>query len=176
MNEFLVIGMTGAARSGKDTVADYLCTEYDYGRIAFADPIKAMVCTMLGKDVQWLERNKDVPLPGLGTPRRMLQTLGTEWGRELIDDELWIKLARTEIFRMRNERQFAGVIITDVRFHNEAEMISELDGVLWRIDRMDYPVVEDHLSEKGIDPAYLEYVIPNNGTLEELYDTVESIL
>lgn len=176
MNEFLVIGMTGAARSGKDTVADYLCTEYDYGRIAFADPIKAMVCSLLKITPESLEANKDSPIPGLGTPRRMLQTLGTEWGRELIDDEIWIKLARTEIFRMRNDRRYSGVIITDVRFQNEAEMIHELDGVLWRTDRMDCPAVEDHLSEKGIDPAYLEYIIPNNGTLEELYDTVESIL
>lgn len=175
-NDFRVVGITGAARSGKDTIADYLCAEWDFGRIAFADPIKDMLCAMLGKDKAWLERNKDVHLDGLGTPRRMLQTLGTEWGRELINDNIWINLARQKVFDIRNDRSFSGVIFTDCRFNNEARAIQDLDGEIWRVVRESAPQVDVHVSEGGIDTQYIERNLINNSDLWALYDLVESYL
>lgn len=176
MNEFPIIGITGAARSGKDTIADYLCTEYGYGRVAFAAPLKRMVCALFNRDEAWLERNKDVPQEGMGTPRRLLQTLGTEWGRDLINIDIWVNFAREEIFKIRNNRQFDGVVITDLRFYNEAKFIRDLGGIIWRVDRAEYTPVETHISEQGIDPSYIERIIYNNSTLEELYTTVESYI
>jgi len=91
-----LIGLTGPAGSGKDTVARLLCEQHGFVQIAFADPLRAMLKAGLGlTDEHFNNReDKEAPLEWLGkSPRQLLQTLGTEWGRRQVHPHLWLELA-----------------------------------------------------------------------------------
>jgi hypothetical protein len=176
MNDFTVIGLCGAARSGKDTVADWLVTEMDYERIAFADPIKDMICTMLDVNLEWIDRNKEVEMEGIGSPRKLLQTLGTEWGRKLVNKELWITLARRDIKLLCSYWSCPGVVIPDVRFDNEACMIlNDYGGQIWKVERDNAPAIAPHVSEAGIDQRLITRTITNNGDIEDLFAQLKQL-
>lgn len=124
-----VIGLSGPAGSGKTTAAQAILKTPGYVRLPLAGPIKHMLRAGLGlTDRQTDGDLKEVPIPRLGglTPRRLLQTLGTEWGRSL-DDQFWIKLwlqqARDEVWNGAR-----GIVVDDVRFLNEANFLRKETG------------------------------------------------
>lgn len=132
-----LIGVTGFARAGKDTVGQILVQEQNYIRLAFADPIKNMVASMLDMPLDKLEEIKDHcldPLDGL-TPRYLMQTLGTNWGRDLIHKDIWVRLLREEILLSAELRPDKNIVVTDVRFPEEVDMIRELGGHIWKVTR-----------------------------------------
>lgn len=130
-----LIGLCGAAGSGKSTVAGFLEAQ-GYVRLRFAHPLKAMMRALLhsaGMDEVTASRCtdgdlKERPLGELlgATPRHAMQTLGTEWGRQYIHPELWVALTMGRAERMVAEGK--RVVIDDVRFPNEADRIK---GVTW---------------------------------------------
>lgn len=172
-----IIGLTGKKGAGKDTVARLIHSIDDtYRAIAFADPLKDAVAAMLLVPRSYLEdRNvKEEPIAVIGkSPRYMMQTLGTEWGRELIHPDLWVILASERIDHLL---QFARVVITDVRFENEAEMIRKKGGIIVHIIR---PEVENsgdaHASETGIEKKDEDYLIYNTSSLDELQLEVQGL-
>ena len=89
-----VIGVTGKARSGKDTLSEHLYTRlgFDCNRAAFADPVKDMLRAIGIDDIEGYKEEVH-PLLGV-TSRKMMQTLGTEWGREAIGGDTWINLTK----------------------------------------------------------------------------------
>src|SRR5690348_6899955 len=92
-----LIGLTGKAGSGKDTIADRLVVNKGFTKLAFAAPMKEALNKLFGFDPSdWYDREwKETPLPGIGkSPRQLAQTLGTEWGRDTINPNLWILLAQ----------------------------------------------------------------------------------
>jgi hypothetical protein len=161
-----IIGIAGKARSGKDTIAEYLVEHHGYRRFAFADPMKKIVNAMFG----WDERHsfgdlKEVIDPEWGfSPRKAYQTFGTEFGRTLSED-LWIEIAHRELGPGK-------WVIPDVRFENEAHFC-RLNGAVFHVHRADVVRVNHHISEAGIDIKPQDSVIENNGTLLELYSLVE---
>lgn len=171
----LLIGIAGKAGSGKDTAANYLKLVYDFRSVAFADPIRAGMKAIIGlDDCHFAHPTKEVVLPEFGkSPRQMMQTLGTEWGRNQVNQDLWLILAG--IRKAEHNSMGWDVVITDVRFENEATWIREQGGVIWHILRGD-SVAAAHASEAGI---YLypneDEVINNNGTLQELYEQVTAL-
>src|SRR4051812_4381489 len=115
------IGINGKARSGKDTIAKYIVGHYE-GVVQYqlAAPLKNALSAMFGIPMEtWEDGNwKDKVIDSIGvTPRRLMQTLGTEW-RELIHRDLWLILAEQ---RLSMAKQFGihTVVITDVRFPHE---------------------------------------------------------
>jgi hypothetical protein len=118
----MIIGLTGLAGSGKSVVADVLVNEFGFTRVKFADPLKNMIRRMLADmghiefDIERMIEGdlKEVPIPELGvTPRHLMITLGTEWGRDLVHADIWVRLwaARAECL--------PNVVADDVRFDNE---------------------------------------------------------
>lgn len=165
----LLIGVAGKAGSGKDTVANYLKCWFPFRSIAFADPIRDGMRAILGlTDKHFSHPDKEVVLPEFGkSPRQMMQTLGTEWARECVNVDLWLILAGKKI----DQYQASGydVVITDVRFENEAEYIRSRGGVIWHVMRGESTAVA-HVSEKGIMfHHHVDHIINNNGTLDDLY-------
>jgi hypothetical protein len=164
-----IIGLTGYAQSGKDTFASILVEKYGYSRIAFADKIRDFLyginpmvgCSPTGylQDlvnlVGW-DRAKQEP-----QVRRLLQDLGIS-ARELIDENIWVNAALSSIGA--NDR----IVITDVRFENEAAMIKSMGGQLWRIKRSGVGPVNGHVSESEMDGYKVNQIFVNNGSLEEL--------
>ena len=165
------IGLHGKAHSGKDTVASILKTEHDFVGLAFATPIKDALITMFGlQHIDFEGPAKERAIEWLGeSPRKLMQTLGTDWGRLMIGEDLWIRSAGR---RLKYHAMITGkVVVTDVRFENEAAWVRENGGVVWHIDRDTMPAsqVRRHSSEAGIciRPG-VDSLVDNNGTLEQL--------
>ena len=168
-----LIGIAGRARSGKDTVANFIVAAIGGYRYSFADPIRTMLAP-LGVDMNdpyWQARKEDV-IPALGvSPRRMMQTLGTEWGRNLINPDLWLVMAHQRLLR-----NGPGMVISDVRFENEAAWIRKHGGRIIHVIRPEAKAVEAHASEDGIEMLDTDAQLFNSGTLEELQLTVRELL
>lgn len=180
-DNFRLIGLVGYARVGKDTVAQILRERYGYRRCAFADPIKNMISAMLEPQLaEYALQHKEAPVLGLNhkgesiTYRFLAQTLGTEWGRTVVDPQLWIKLVEKQLIDYRDVKRVPGVAISDVRFEDEAKWILKNKGELWVIER-DIHKVRGHSSEEYEKWIYnYDYhLVSNEGSFEELEAEVE---
>jgi 50S ribosomal subunit-associated GTPase HflX len=163
----MIIGLTGYAQSGKDTVANILVEKYGFERIAFADPIRDMLFemnpnyndTLLQQAVTsqgWDEVKKN------SIVRRMLQNLGVG-ARKVLGEDVWIIAALRKIDDVNKH-----YVITDVRFENEAVIINQLNGKLWRVIRPGVEAVNNHISEHEMNGYKVDGELHNGGTLEEL--------
>ena len=168
-----LIGFAGRARSGKDTVANFIVAAIGGYRYSLADPIRAMLAP-LGVDMSdpYWQARKEESIPALGvSPRRMMQTLGTEWGRQLINPDLWLIMAHQRLLQSG-----PGMVISDVRFDNEAAWIRKHGGWIIHVIRPDTKAVEAHESENGIEVLAEDVQLFNSGTLEELQFSVRGLL
>ena len=168
----MIIGLSGYARSGKDTVAELLCLNYAFKRVAFADPIREAILTLNPKidsithvshrveDYGWEVAKQEPEI------RRLLQVMGTEVGRKMFGENIWIDMA------FKQAEQYQQVVIPDVRFPNEADAIKELGGIIWRINRHGLNGINEHRSEHAMDSYMVDHVIYNDGSLDELSDEV----
>lgn len=136
----ILISSLSGPQSGKSTLAGYFHEQQGYVPISFASPIKRMISTLLEEwyggvpdEEAIVDRvygsRKEEPIPGLGdgtvTTRRLLQTLGTEW-REMIDRDLWVKIAIENAKAML--RCGYGVVIDDLRFAHEYQLFKQAFG------------------------------------------------
>lgn len=169
----MLIGICGVAGSGKDAAADVLVSRYGYIRNKFADPLYEMVSAMTGYTVSQLQDRtlKEKPIRWLDgkTPRELLQTLGTEWGRGMVCSDVWIRSLQKRVERALEDGRPS--VITDVRFDNEARWIHTMGGEVWRVVR-DVPghlaCRAHHSSEEGIEDGLIDRTIVNDGTIEDL--------
>lgn len=180
MTKPLLIGLTGYAGSGKDTVRSILEHKHDLDGLAFADPIRDMLTALFescGVKTDWMtERHlKEEPIPEIGASyRQMAQQLGTEWGRNIHPD-FWLKIAAAKI-AMYQHYETPGVVISDVRFPNEAEWIKAQGGHIWRILRPGVEPVRAHASEALIADLPWDYTILNNRTIDDLIGATAAAL
>jgi len=177
-----IIGLTGYAGTGKDTVRAML-EEHGFNGMAFADPIRAMLREMLtssGISDKWMDERelKEDIIPELGVSyRHMAQSLGTEWGRSLQSD-FWLRMAGAYMADVQ-DTTFATplkFVLSDVRFANEADWVRAKGGVIWSIQRSAAVPVRSHVSESGIGHITSDLTIYNNGTLDELRYAVAQAL
>jgi len=169
-----VVAFTGLAGSGKSTASEYLVDRYGYTRVRFAGPLKAAMAA-LGFSQEEIDGSlKETPHELLGgkTPRHAMQTLGTEWGRNCIVDDFWIRLWRRQV----DEVLASGgrVVVDDCRFQNEAVAIRKLGGDIFKIQGRG-GIAGSHSSEKGIGQI-VDDVLDNTGSVEELHQMVEEAL
>lgn len=174
-----LIGLAGRARTGKSTVAALL-SHHGFLHYAFADPIRRGVRAMLNLSHEQLYgERKEAPIDWLDgiTPRRLMQTLGTEWGRDCAHRDVWVRLAQREWQNVRDSYTGCpGLVISDVRFENEAKWIREAGGQVWHVLRGVAPAVECHRTEDGIAFCAGDEWIDNNGTFKALADCVAALL
>lgn len=163
-----IIGLTGKAGVGKDTFAKML-QEFDtYGTVSFASPLKEMLAT-IGFPEPSDRKDKESQIEGFNfTWREAAQKLGTEWARGL-DEDIWVKIAKRKI--LANPK--LNIIVTDVRFSNEAEMIQKLGGYVVEIVGRDTTTTGDsakHASELGVSSSLIDITVNNNSTIDDLRD------
>lgn len=168
----MIIGLSGYARSGKDEVAKILVEEYGYTRAAFADKIREFLYEtnpqIGGNRLQHLidtygwEVAKSQP-----EVRHLLQSIGVG-ARKLLGDDIWIYQV------LKNLHPSDKVVISDVRFINEAECINARGGQLWRIKRNGVKAVNSHVSEHDMDGYPVDKILKNEGTLEDLRTLVRT--
>lgn len=160
-----LIGISGAMGSGKSYSASYLVNEYGYELVKFAGPLKDML-RAIGLTDEHIEGDlKEEPCDLLcgKTPRYAMQTLGTEWGRNILGDDLW-----GELWRSRVERIIASggkVVTDDVRFSNEAQRIKSMGGLLIGLVNPNDQAAVAHSSEVFDFEPHIK--ILNDKTLED---------
>lgn len=169
-----VIGVTGKAGSGKDTVAGMI-HELTCGRsekIPFAKPMKD-IARLFGFTYTQLydpvEKEKVDPFWEI-SPRRFLQILGTEMFRGLFRDDVWLKMAERAIASSPQDV----IVISDVRFENEAAWLRAQGGTLVHVvGRATTTGETAHSSEAGVQICEGDVILPNTGTLEQLREMVK---
>lgn len=168
----ILIGLTGHARTGKSTAASYLASEHRFETYAFATPLKEGIAAMFNLSAEDLEGSaKEQPLPWLGrSPRQLMQLLGTEWGRDMLNANVWIDLAEQNLAALAELcPEASGFVISDVRFENEADYIRKRGGLVVHISRDDAPDVNHHISELGVALQPQDLVINNDAELRDLF-------
>lgn len=189
----MLIGVSGLAGAGKDEVAKILVRDHGFVQKALATKMKEAALA-LDPIIDWTDPGphgqlgvRSVRLSELieklgpekakehPEVRRLYQRMGTEVGRKTIDPGLWVKLVFQGI------RKTTDLVISDVRFVNELSAISSREGYVWRIVRPGAGLEgqqANHVSEKELhdDGLYYDYVLYNDGTLEDLAKKVASAL
>jgi hypothetical protein len=168
-----LIGITGRAGAGKNLVASMIPGAVVIG---LADPLYAMLSVMLGIPGTILRSRdlKERPLPWVGCSiRHMLQTLGTEWGRERIAGDIWVRLLERQITDLESHG-IRTIAVADIRFGNEADFIRSRGGEVWVVRRPGTDTPATHVSEAGGVKA--DKTIENDGTVDELRAQVVTLL
>lgn len=218
-----LIALGGKLRAGKDAVGDYLESRYGYVKLGMSDALNEALLKMNPWiDIETVTDHGDTKVTLLSTERyrdlhdavgyveakknpevrRLLQVLGTEVGRDMIDQDVWVKIAEKKILELWSQGK--DVVITAIRFPNELDMVSRLGGLSVWIEREDslrinskavessegLPVPENgdkalridsspisaHASENSVSASQFQYVLSNDGTLDQLYRKVDKRL
>lgn len=180
----IILGLMGAAGSGKSTAAAYLVERYGAVRYSFADPLKDMVARAFAlspEQVRGTQAQKEAIDPRYGvSPRWLLQRIGTEGCRATFGEGFWTEQTLEKIDR----DQAALSVIEDVRFVNEASAIRRArrdgfaaEGFVWRLECPDRVSSADmsHASEAEYLRAEHDAVIsarmsPDSRLLKEAID------
>lgn len=166
-----IIGFAGPAGSGKDTCGSFFIMQ-GYNHLSFATPLKKALEAMgLGNPLTIAEKEAYIPKLGV-TWRHCAQTLGTEWGRQLIHPDIWVKLAENTL--EKNPEFY--YVLTDVRFENEAAMIRRNKGIVCHIKGRAMGTGNDrHASEQSLDIDLNDWVVHNTRDLDYLYKQLNSL-
>lgn len=160
----LVVGICGPAGSGKTTAADRLVDRYGFARVKLAGPLKAMLRALPGIDERHTDGDlKEEPVEAFGgaTPRYMMQTLGTGWGRGVLGEDFWVRVWEAAVAEVPSN---VSVVVDDVRFDNEARAVLKLGGRVVEMKRGGYVYRQDHASEVGVAQALItDRLAPKHG-------------
>jgi len=191
-----LIGISGKISSGKDLAGKILndLSGNIFENKKFADKLKDIVCLLIGctreqlEDREFKEKElgeewrqyfnddydlvyeKESTFSSLLTPRKLLQLLGTECGRQIIHPNIWVNALFADYTPLTYW------LVTDVRFHNECQAIKNRGGIVIKINR-DFDVVDNHSSETALDNYNgFDFVVDNNGSIDDLTNNLIKII
>lgn len=180
------IALTSRAMgSGKSTAAYHLVEEHGFVLVKFAGALKAMTRALLaelGEDLALIERRvegdlKEQVVPALRrSTRYVMQRLGTEFGRELLHENVWADIVAEKIRGLMAAGK--SVVIDDMRYRNELETVERVCGVRLTCVRLTRPgaaVTSAHSSEGELDHLSMPE-IHNDGDLGDLFAAVDETL
>lgn len=178
----MLIGITGAKGSGKDTLGKYYRNR-GFALVKFADPLKNMLRSLYreaGVDPKTIERKIEEDLKETDceilcgrTPRHAMQTLGTEW-RDMISMNLWREIFHSKVRTLLTEG--TPVVCSDVRFQHEVDLIKELGGYIVRVDRPGAGGGDGHISETEMNQLEVNYIVSNLTSITDLQNQGKRIL
>jgi hypothetical protein len=201
-----LIGLVGFINSGKGTVGDFLACDHGFTQDSFAAPLKDAVAVIFGWDRQmiegathdsrlWREIPDDFWSEKFGkpfTPRLALQLMGTEAGRNVFHQDLWVVSLLN-----RSAQRTGSTVITDVRFKNEIAAVQKEGGIVVRVRRGAEPewyhtalcankgntAAIQEMKQLGIHQSEWDWVgepinhtLYNDGTLADLRDNVRHLV
>jgi len=176
----MIIGITGKKHHGKDTLGKILVDKYNYKKMAFADNLKEACRIIFGlSDEQLYGDMKETNDEFWKTsPRNLFQYIGTDMFRNMIGkimphvgNDIWIKSLEKNIIDSINNSN--NIVITDVRFPNEAMMIKKHGGIIIKIVRPDANNIDNHISECLIDDIKYDIKIINDNDVKYLDEQLE---
>jgi len=160
-------------QSGKSTLAAFMAHNFGFEHRSISQPIKFMLEGLLisvGLPRPHVERlmreDKEKTIPELGgrSFRELCQSLGTDWGRKLVQPRLWLEIALQPPSIVGRS-----VVIDDVRFVDEYWAIKEQGGEVWRIDRPLAPIPSKHESEGQLEDMFFDRHFTNDSSKEKLF-------
>lgn len=163
-----------APGSGKSTIATILQNEFGYAIVPLATPIKTMARCFLeelglspSRSIAYTYREKESVIPEVGvSARHIMQTLGTEWGRQCIHPEVWLRAWEAQY---RQHPPDALIVVDDIRFRNEAKFLERLGATLWGVCRPGTERESTHSSEGDLDTyTGFDARIVNKGSIDDL--------
>lgn len=185
----MIIGLSGYARSGKDTAGDILVANHGFQRASFAAKLKEFALAVDPiVEIQHTSVDNSYAVDGLRLSglvnqygwdiakdrfpeiRQLLQRIGTEAGRNVLGDNVWVEAATKNI-----HPSFA-LAFTDCRFPNEAMAIENLGGAVWRIVRPGTEPINAHPSETALDDWHFDAIVHNTGTIDDLAGRVQALM
>lgn len=191
-----IIGLAGPAGCGKSTVADLLSEDFGFIEESFARPLREFVASICCWTFADVERTKEERTPRLcnRSPREVMQLMGTEFARNMIGADIWIRALESRIERMRNfvdtydprnhpandwwspklasgQLQF---VVSDIRFANEAAWVRE-HGELWHLTRPGKGLT-GHVSESGVAVTDRDQIFNNDCDLVNLRARIATML
>jgi hypothetical protein len=183
----MILGLVGSAGSGKSTVAARLVSHHGFVGESFAGPLKDAVAAIFGWDRDKLEgvtpesrvwrEHVDrwwaarLNMPSL-TPRFALQYVGTELMRNEFHDEIWIAALQNRLCASREN-----VVISDVRFPNEANAIRTVGGFIVRVERPSLVrSTSTHATEAYTSDIPVDTIVLNDGDLTQLNERIDGLL
>lgn len=197
----MILGIVGFIGSGKGTVGDLL-VEKGFHKDSFAAPLKDACSIIFGWPRELLEGDTELSRKWREepdafwsekfgksfSPRLALQLMGTEAGRNVFHPDIWV-------VSLLNRAKGRDIVVTDVRFKNEVAHIQDNGGLIIRVKRGPEPLwfedfarhnqspeiyprpdVDIHVSETDWIGCYWDYLIENNGTIEDLGRKIDDIL
>lgn len=130
-----IIGVNGLIEGGKSTVADYLVENYGYQKMSFSTALKESTMNLFGltPDQVFTTKGKATVDDFWGiTPREILQRYGTESIREVFGYDFWVRVLDKKIRSMNPDSK---IVVDDVRFLEESELIKSYGGQIWHVYR-----------------------------------------
>lgn len=174
-----IVALTGFAGAGKSEVAKHLVSAHGYRLMKFAEGLKDMLRAigLTEKQIEGEYKESKSKLLCGKTPRHAMVTLGTEWGRQLIGEDLWANVLQRKIeslSRLYGPEQ-TKIVVDDCRFLNEAAMIQEMGGKIINVRRPGVVAKVDHPSETEHLYIVGALTIENIADIKELQLSVDYI-
>ncbi len=181
----MLIAFSGFKGSGKDTAANVLVEEYGFTKIAFADAVRQLALiidpiitmqdgtvitnlTTVIKGIGWDKAKRKIP-----EVRRLLQVIGTEGGRMLVGENVWIDILAERFPDIADSS--SRYVITDCRFPNEADFVESKNGSVVWISRPGL-VPDGHASESDEIRRWRNWEIINDSDIESFKQSVRDMM
>lgn len=158
----MLIGLAGYAQSGKTSTANILKARFGFTDLALADPVRQLaeaidpIIIYRASESRFMRYSELLAAEGYEEAkkypefRRTLQRIGTEAGRQVFGEDVWVGLLFNRIATVQADWRKSNVVVTDVRFPNEAAAIRTWGGRVWRINRRGQTSTDPHPSEAHI--------------------------
>lgn len=173
----MIVGLSGYARAGKNEAARGLDL-LGFQTVAFADKLREFLYALnpyVNPGIRLQQVIDEYTWDGYKEThfgpeiRGLLQRLGTDCGRNLISDTIWIDATLDHVGAQ-------DIVVADCRFPNEARAIQKRGGIVVRIEKPGIGPVNEHPSETALDNWEFDRIINNNGTIGELHRRIRHLV
>lgn len=172
-----LLGFTGIMGSGKSTAINLLEGMVDAPviNVKFAQPLYDMQEYAYNRIKSVYTRPETFI-----KDRKLLQWLGTDWGRSTIGNNVWVDLWAATVKERLAMAPNALIVCDDVRFDNEATAVKALGGhvVQLRVNASRAEAkagIANHASENGVDTNLLSAIIDNTGSIDDLKASLQML-
>jgi hypothetical protein len=172
---FNIIAISGLKRSGKDILANYICSKYNYEHIKISEKLKDICKILFNFSDEQLEKDikEDIdPRWGI-SPRKCMQFIGTEIMQfkvqELLPEinrKFWIK---SLLNSLDPEKKY---VISDLRFNHEYEELKKLNTLVVKIETGDINI-DQHISEQEYKDIPADMILKNDMKTDQIFRDFE---